>query len=132
MFLVVAVKANDTIIVHKDPRLDTLTRKQVQINKRLSIMTANGLYKGFRLQVMSTTSRTDAFKAKTDMLSNFPDQKSYILFQSPYFKVRTGNFIKREDAEKFRKQLNKLFPSGVYIVEDAIEYNPKEDDELFN
>ena len=122
------VCANDTVIVVKDARLDLLSTKQAQINKRTSMMTSGGQYKGFRIQVVSSSNRDNAQKIKTDLMNKFPDQKSYILFQSPNFKVRIGNFLKRDDAEKLRKQLNKYFPQGVYIVEDTIEYYPKGDD----
>ena len=114
--------ANDTIIVRKDPRLDILTAKQAQINKRTSMMTSGGLYRGFRIQVLSTPSREEAFKMKTDLLTRFPEEKSYLLFQSPYFKVRIGNYIKKEDAEKVKLQLNKILGRGTYVVEDAVEY----------
>jgi hypothetical protein len=60
-------------------------------------------------------------------MNKFPEHKTYIIFQSPNFKVRIGNFIKREEAEKLRKQLSKYFPQGVYVVEDAIEYYPKDE-----
>lgn len=116
--------ANDTIIVHKDPRLDVLTQKQVQTNRHSLMLTSNGQYKGFRIQVVSTTSRDEAFKLKADLLLKLPDEKSYVVFQSPYFKVRIGNFLKKDDAEKFRKQYAKLLPQGIYIVEDAIDYTP--------
>ena len=132
LLLVGDVYANDTIIVYKDARLDILTSKQAQINKRASQLTSSGQYKGFRIQVVSTTNRDLAFKLKADLLARFPDQKTYTLFQSPNFKVRIGNFIKKADAEKFRMQINKLFPAGVFIVEDAIEYTPtKEEEEIF-
>lgn len=122
--------ANDTIIVKKDPRIDILTSKQILINKRSSMLTSTGQYKGFRIQVMSTTSRDQAFNIKGDLLNRFPTEKSYVMFQSPYFKVRLGNFLKREEADAFRKNLNKLFPQGVFIVEDTIEYTPPPEDEL--
>lgn len=124
--LVKIASANDTIIVRKDPRLDVLTAKQAQINKHLSMMTSNGLYKGFRIQVLSTPSREEAFKMKTDLLTRFPEEKSYLLFQSPYFKVRIGNYIKKEDAEKVKLQLNKILGRGTYVVEDGIEYALKD------
>src|SRR5215831_11513425 len=98
--------AADTIIVHKDSRLDILTEKQIAINKVTSRMAANGLFKGYRLQVLNTRNRDDAFKTKASLLENFPDEKTYILYQSPYFKVRIGNFINRADAEDFKKQLS--------------------------
>jgi len=122
--------ANDTIIVHKDPRLDVLTQKQVQINKHASMLTSNGQYKGFRVQVISTTNRDEAFKTKNDLAAKFPDQKIYTIFQSPTFKVRIGNFLKKEDAENFRKQISSIFSQGIYVVDDAIEYVPKSEEEV--
>jgi len=120
--------AADTIIVHKDARVDLLTEKQVAINKVTSRMTANGLFKGFRLQVLNTRSRDDAFKTKAGLLESFPDEKVYVLYQSPYFKVRIGNFVERSDAEDFRKQVSTLLSTPVYVVEDGIEYIPGPDE----
>jgi hypothetical protein len=119
--------ANDSIIVKKDPRLDILSAKQALINKRTAMLTSSGQYKGFRVQVMSTRTREDAFRTKTLLLTSFPDQKTYVMYQSPNFKVRIGNFLKKEDAEKFRKQLAYFFPQGAYIVEDAIEYSEEDE-----
>jgi cell division protein FtsL len=122
------VCANDTVIVVKDARMDILSSKQAQINKRTAMMTSAGLYRGFRVQVVSSSNRDNAQKIKTDLMNKFPDHKTYILFQSPNFKVRIGNFLKKVDAEKLRKQLNKYFLQGVYVVEDTIEYYPKVED----
>lgn len=120
--------ASDTILVKKDARLDLLTAKQAQINKRTAMLTSSGQYKGYRVQVISTNSRDQAFRIKTELLSRFPDQKTYTSYQSPLFKVRIGNFVRREDAEQFRKTLNRFYPQGVYVVEDVIEYNQVEDE----
>lgn len=122
--------ASDSILVKKDFRLDLLTAKQAQINKRSAMMTSSGQYKGYRIQVISTTKRDQAFKIKTELLSRFPDHKSYTSYQSPLFKVRIGNFLKKEDAEQFRKTLNRFYPKGVYIVEDVIEYTFTEEDAI--
>ena len=123
-------EAGDSIIVHKDARLDILSFKQMQINKRTSMMTPTGLYKGFRIQVLSTNKREDAFNANGILLASFPEQKSYVLYQSPNFKVRVGNFLKSEDAESFKKQVSLLFKQGVYVVADAIEYSPPDDEQF--
>jgi hypothetical protein len=121
--------ANDTVIVTKDARLDVLTTKQTQINKHASMLTSSGQYKGFRVQIVSTSNREQAFKIKSELLTRYPDQKTYVLFQAPNFKVRIGNFLKRPDAEKFRAQINKVYPTGVFIVEDAIDYTPTKEEE---
>ncbi len=119
----------DTIIVHKDARMDVLTSKQILANKKSSLQTSSGQYKGYRVQVVSTSNRDQAFKVKGELLSRFPDQKSYALFQSPNFKVRIGNFLKKADAEKFKLQLQKFYTTGVFVVEDAIDYTPTKEEE---
>ena len=118
----------DTVIVRKDARMDVLTQKQAQINKHSAMLTSNGQYKGYRVQIMSSSNRDEAFKTKADLLSKFPEEKSYIIFQSPNFKVRIGNCLKKDDAEKLRTKISKFFSQGAYIVEDAIEYTPTEEE----
>ena len=120
----------DTIEVNKDYRLDILTKKQAILNKRAAITTRNGLYKGYRLQVLVTNDRNLAFSTKAQLLTNYPMHKAYILFQSPNFKVRFGNFLKKEEAINVRKQIIKQFPQGVFIVDEAIEYRPVGDEDV--
>lgn len=123
-------KTKDTIVVTKDPRLDILAQKQSLINKRSQMMTSNGMYKGYRLQLLNSNNRNQAFKLKYDLLTAYPDQKTYVSYQAPYFKVRFGNFLHRDEAEKMKKQLSKTYPTGVFVVEDAIEYTPKSDEDV--
>lgn len=120
----------DSITVNKDPRLDIINQKQAIINKRSKLMTASGLYKGFRLQVLSTNNRNQATQIKYALLQAYPHEKVYVAFQAPYFKVKFGNFIKRADAEKMRKELQRLSPQGIFVVEDTIEYSPKDDEDI--
>jgi len=123
-------KQKDTIVVTKDLRLDVLTQKQAIINKRSKMMTSSGLYRGYRIQLLNSNNRNLAFKLKYDLLSAYPDQKTYVSYQAPYFKVRFGNFLHRDEAEKMKKQLSKTYPSGLFIVDDSIEYTPKGDEDV--
>ncbi len=117
--------AGDSIIVRRDPRVDWLVQQQAAANRFSAQFTATGLRKGYRIQVISTPRRDEAFRIKSELLARFPDEKSYVLYQSPNFKTRIGNFISKEDAEKMKAVLNKQYPRGVYIVEDGIEYTPR-------
>ena len=123
-FAIVGARASDTIIVHKDARIDVLAEKQSAINKVTSRMTAGGLFKGYRLQILNTRSRDEAFKLKASLLESFPDEKVYVLYQSPYFKVRMGNFTNRADAENFKKELSayKNQPGIAPILQKNIIY----------
>ncbi len=112
-----------TVKIHKDPRLDLLVNKQATINEVTS-REGRRTDKGFRLMIISTTNRDEAMAAKTRIYTYFPDLKAYLWYQSPYFRLKAGNFKDRKDAEAYQKRLNSYFPRGVFIMKDVIEVKP--------
>ena len=108
------------VVVHKDPRVELLVKKQAQINEETS-RDARRSGKGYRLLVINTNNRDEAVDAKTKVYTFFPELKSYLIYQSPYFKLKVGNFKDRKEAEEYRERLQKYFPRGVFIMNDTIE-----------
>lgn len=111
-----------SVKVHKDPRVDMLIRKQAQINEEAS-RNAKKTGKGFRLLIINTNKRDEAIAAKTKIYTYFPELKAYLWYQSPYFRLKVGNFQDRKDAEAYQKRLNIYFPKGVFIMPDIVELN---------
>src|SRR5438128_807004 len=100
-----------SVIVNKEPRLDMLSAKQAEINKKAVRLNSAGYYPGFRIQVANTQNRDEANAVKAEMLRRFPDQKSYLLYQAPYFRVRVGNFFTQKEGAALRKMIMKLYPN---------------------
>lgn len=123
-------KTADTssVIVHKDPRLDLLVKKQIQINEETSRDTRR-VGKGYRLLVINTSKRDEAVAAKTKVYNYFPELKSYLIYQAPNFKLKVGNFKEKKEAEDYQKKLKKYFPDGVFIMNDTIEVKLEKDAE---
>ncbi|MGV3764634.1 MAG: SPOR domain-containing protein [Chitinophagaceae bacterium] len=118
----------NAVVVHKDPRIDQLLKKQIEINEyttRDNRRTA----KGFRIQVVSTRDRNEAISAKTKMLQNFPAHMSYIQYNAPFFKLKLGNFKTRTEAEQVMRQVVKFYPNGSFIVSETIEVKPEKPEE---
>jgi hypothetical protein len=111
------------VVVHKDPRLDMLIKKQAEINE-ITSRDSRRTARGFRLMIINTNKREEAIAAKTRIYTYFPELKAYLLYQSPYFKLKVGNFKDRKDAEGYQKRLNVYFPKGVFIMNDIIEVKP--------
>jgi len=111
---------SNSVVIHKDPRLDLLVKKQATINEVTS-RDGRRTDKGFRLMIISTNNRDEAMAAKTKVYTFFPDLKAYMWYQSPYFRVKAGNFKERKDAEAYQRRLNTYFPKGVFIMKDVIE-----------
>ena len=117
-----------SVIMHKDPRFDELAAKQAEINKR-AYMSTSHFIRGFRIQAANTQNRDEANAVKAELLRRFPDQKSYLLYQAPNFRVRIGNFLTQKDASQLRKMISVIYPEkGVYIVPDIVEHIPSEDE----
>ncbi|MBK5271479.1 MAG: SPOR domain-containing protein [Bacteroidia bacterium] len=115
--------SNSSVIVHKDPRVELLVKKQVEINEVTS-RDARRFIKGYRLLIINTNKRDEALAAKSKVYTYFPELKAYLLYQTPYFKLKIGNFRERKDAEDYQKRLNIYFPNGVFIMNDIIEVKP--------
>lgn len=111
---------SNTVVVNKDPRIDLLVRKQVEINEETTRETRRNI-PGYRIQVINSSDRGSVFAAKTKVYQQFPELKLYLMYQAPNYKLKAGNFKTQEEADDYAKQLGKLFPAGVYVVRDTIE-----------
>lgn len=106
--------------VFKDPRINLLIQHQKYINT-LALRNVTG----YRVQVLSTINRSDANQARAKLMKLFPKYETYLNYQSPYFRVRIGNFLQRDSAEVLQKELGQYFPNGVFTVRDRINIDPE-------
>lgn len=125
----IASDSFSSVVIRKDPRLDLLVRKNAEINEE-NYLNSRRSMSGFRVQVLNTNDRNKAISVKSQLLQEFPAEKVYLTYQSPYFRIQMGNFRTRQDAEALRKQVNRLYDSGVFIVPSRIEVKPVKDGEI--
>ncbi len=122
-----------TAVVIKDPRIDILGKKMAEYNASLGTVTyKNGLTsaKGYRLMVLSTNDREFAMKIRAQLYQMFPDQKQYMSYQMPNIKIKFGNFLERNDADKARKLIlsTKLVTGNIYVLPETIEVKPPKEE----
>ena len=117
----------NAVVVHKDWRVDELVRKELAINTA-NKKAAGRTMRGYRLLVLNTNSRDEAIAAKTKIYTYFPELKSYLVYQSPFFKIKAGNFQTRDEAKKYQEALKVFFPKGVFIIGDTIEVKPEKEE----
>ncbi len=119
-----------SIKIKRDPRIELLSAKQSEINRRAAMMNITRA-RGFRIQVVNTQNRDEANSVKAEMLRRFPEHKTYLLYKAPNFRVRVGNFLTQKDAEATRKMIMSLYTGkGIYLISDMIEYRPLEDEDF--
>jgi hypothetical protein len=115
------VDSTSPVVVEKDVRIDQLVKKQIEINETTT-RESRRFVQGFRIQVINSPDRAKVFAAKARVYEQFPDWKPYLLYQSPNYKLRVGNFKTQDEAQDALKQLSRLFPAaGLYVIPDVIE-----------
>lgn len=111
-------------IIVKDPRIDMLGKKMAEYNEALASRPGTvKMVRGFRLMVLSSTDRNQAMAIRSKLLQRYPDQKVYMTFQSPYIKMKFGNFADKNEAERYRKQVaaSGIVDNNIYLVPEMVE-----------
>lgn len=82
---------------------------------------------GYRIQVFDDNNprkaHREALAQKDRMTAAFPDYRTYVVFNSPYWRVKVGDFRSRAEAEAAKNEIIHAFPSiaaYVRIVRDRI------------
>lgn len=82
---------------------------------------------GYRVQIFDDnnprTARQEAERRHSLVAREFPQLKSYVTFNSPYWRVKVGDFRSRSEAEAAMAELRHSYPSmAAYmrIVRDKI------------
>lgn len=75
---------------------------------------------GFRIQVVISSEFDECQQTRRELQKLFPDQKTYIIHEFPFYKLRLGNFKTRKDAESYLQNLSKKSIKSTQIVPDRI------------
>lgn len=107
-----------TVKIIKDSRIDILGAKQAEFNTK-----SRSAAKGYRLMIINSRDKDLVMKVRAQLLQRYPDQKLYMSFQAPYIKIKFGNFVEKEEAEKFKKMLtaSNLVSTSIYMVPEMVE-----------
>ena len=93
----------------------------------LQILTSTASYNttpGFRVQILTTQNLTEAIAMKAKADSLLPNYNIYIVYDSPYYKVRVGDFRARYEANQAVSYIaNHGFPNA-WSVPDNVFRNP--------
>jgi hypothetical protein len=104
--------------LNQDARLERLVEMHIRKNE------SSGGINGFRVEIFFSSAldaRKKALDTKASFMNAYPNIEVYVIYVSPDFKVRVGNFRTRNEALALMKQVQELFPKA-FIVPDIIEF----------
>lgn len=77
---------------------------------------------GWRVQILATTDRNRLEAVESDFKVNYPSIPVDWVHNKPYYKLRAGAFLKKQEAERLRQTLGRQF-EGVYLVKADVGEN---------
>lgn len=87
----------------------------------------NGRMAGYRVQVFSDTNvrtaKNEARSKQRVISSRFPAYQTYVMYNSPYWRLRVGDFRTQRDANAAAEELRKAFPAyskEIRVVRDRV------------
>lgn len=92
----------------------------------VGVFTSSAKTAGYRVQVFSGNQRNSkgiATSRERVIREKFPMLPTYVDYQAPFWKLRVGNYLTRDEAEAALSELREEFPSfskEMYVVKDAI------------
>lgn len=87
----------------------------------------NGRMAGYRVQVFSDnnarTAKNEARSKQRVISARFPNYQTYVMYTSPYWRLKVGDFKTQKEANIVAEELRKAFPSyskEIRVVRDRI------------
>lgn len=108
-----------TVQVIKDPLIDTLIARRASLNKGGAIGGGEETISGYRVQIFFGSSRQAAYDAQAKFNEEYPEFRTYIIYNEPNFKVRAGDFRTRLEAQKLVQEIRPMFNS-LFIIPEKI------------
>lgn len=95
-------------------KLDTLLDTLAEQNKAIKYIN------GYRIQIYVGNIRSEADAAKSYVYTSFEELMPYVTYAQPTYRVKTGDFMYRSDAESYLEQIRQQYPTAV-ILPDRVE-----------
>lgn len=107
--------------IKRDPKAYVDT--QFTVNKQLDAVldsidqiNLNRKYiEGYTIQVYSGINKDDALNVKKQLTLSAPNLTSEVQYEQPNFKVRSGRYYTRLEAQKDFNQIRKFFPAAIVV-----------------
>ncbi len=87
---------------------------------------ATGRMAGYRVQVFSANNpkaKTEANAKARQVRGRFPQYQTHVMFTSPYWRLRVGDFRTRAEADAAASQIRSAFPGfskEIRVVKDRV------------
>ena len=126
-----SVSGKGKVAIYEDEVIKDIVGRSMQ-PKRTVYSSGDGAQyvkmRGFKIQAFAGNnqrrSKDEAYYKQRLINTSFPEQETVVIFDSPFWRLRVGNFKSREDANAVLQDMRRTFPGfgkEMYIVIDEVK-----------
>lgn len=127
-------RSGGKVVIHQSKKLEAKLGRQGIGSTVSRVRDVNYLVtQGYRIQIFSGNSqkksKAEAARKEQMVKQLDPTLETYVTFDSPFWRLRVGNYRSHEEAELRLRVFRKEFPSfgkEMYVVPDVVQF-PIED-----
>lgn len=120
-----AQRGTGKVEVIEDPLISILQQKRIElmIAPPNEVITrkpgTKGTALGFRVQIYTGTSRSEAYAVQARFQRMYSDISTYVSYTQPNYRVKVGDFRSRSEAQAIMRELRKDF-GAVFLFTEQI------------
>jgi hypothetical protein len=107
--------------IKRDPK--AYVEPQFTVNKRLDavldsidrINLSRRFIEGYTIQIYSGTKKEDALNVKRQLSQAVPNLISELQYEQPNYKIKSGRYYTRLEAEKDFEEIKRHFPAAIVV-----------------
>jgi len=116
------LKIKKTISIEsKSEQMDESLTQPSQENQQSQIVP------GFRVQICAVSDEERARQVQRDAILKFINEEVYLIYDSPYYKVRVGNCLTRYEADKLQQFAVEKGFDDAWVVRTKITLQPNDE-----
>lgn len=123
-----AQRGNGKIDVIESPMISILQQKRIEYasepehESELKKSGTKGTVLGFRVQIYTGPSRSDAYAAQSRFQKMYSDISTYVSYTQPNYRVKVGDFRSKSDAQAIMRELRKDFTVFLFTEQVNVIY----------
>ena len=98
---------------HANAKVAVLMDSVASVNKNIRYA------QGYRILAYNGSERQTVMNLRKAIIARVPEQKDYLTYQQPNFRLKIGDYFSRIEAQQVLNQISDLIPNA-HIVQDQI------------
>ncbi|HMG15989.1 MAG TPA: SPOR domain-containing protein [Saprospiraceae bacterium] len=115
LFIISSQISKAQVVIKEDPDVNHLMNRFIESNRA-----PDKTLGGYRIQVVATVDRRKLESSKKAIQSDFPQYPISTVYNDPYYKLRLGAFMNKNEAQAALNKVKIKYP-GAYLAQDNLK-----------